>query len=70
MTIASRVSAARLARDWTPRRLAEAAGVGVATLRGVERARFSVTLLTLVRIAGALDSGLDVLVRPLRPGGA
>lgn len=63
VTVASKVSAARRARGWTQMRLAEVSGVRVATLRDLERARFNVTVLTLLKIADALESGLDALVR-------
>lgn len=67
VTVASKVSAARRARGWTQMRLAEVSGVRVATLRDLERARFNVTVLTLLKIADALESGLDALVRRSPP---
>lgn len=63
-TLAENVSAARRNKGLTQVALAETSGVNLATIRDLERARYNTTILTLLRVADALDVDLDALVSP------
>jgi transcriptional regulator with XRE-family HTH domain len=51
----------RLARGWTPARLAAEAGISLAAVYSVETGRYSPGLSVAWRIASALESGIDVM---------
>jgi transcriptional regulator with XRE-family HTH domain len=63
-TLAENVAAARRQRGFTQVQLAQTSGVNLATIRDLERARYNTTILTLLRVADALDVDLDALVSP------
>ena len=58
-----RVRAARSAKGWTQRDLAEAAGMHPAYVGSVERGERNIGFDNLVRLAEALDQSLAVLLR-------
>ncbi len=67
LAIGARVRHERQSRRWTLDRLAEAAGVGRRTLVNVEQGTANPSLVTLLRISGALGVGLPALVEPPEP---
>jgi DNA-binding XRE family transcriptional regulator len=52
----------RLARGWTPVRLAAEAGISLAAVHSVETGRYSPGLSVAYRIAGALEASLDAMI--------
>jgi transcriptional regulator with XRE-family HTH domain len=63
-SLAGNVAERRRAKGLSKRALAEAAGVDVGTVRDLERGRYNTTILTLLRVADALDVDIDQLLWP------
>jgi transcriptional regulator with XRE-family HTH domain len=63
-TLAENVSATRRKKGLTQVALSQHSGVNLATIRDLERGRYNTTILTLLRVADALDVDLDTLVSP------
>lgn len=61
--IGARIKAARLKSGYTQESLAEAVGLSVPHLSRVETGSKGTTLLTVIKIANALNISLDALVR-------
>jgi transcriptional regulator with XRE-family HTH domain len=57
-----RIKLARIERDWSQEVLAERANVSVTFLSNVENAHSKASLATFVKIANALEKGVDDLI--------
>jgi len=60
--IGKRVKVARVERDWSQEDLSDRAGVSCSYLSNIENAHSKASLATFIKIANALDLGLDDLV--------
>lgn len=55
------IRAMRTAQGWTPKQLAEIAGITVANVRSIEAGKYAVNIDVLNKIAGALGAELRMI---------
>lgn len=66
-TVGAKIRHLREQREWTQEQLAEHSQIDPANIRSYEAGRSLMNLASLVRIATALETGPDVLVKGLTP---